>query len=227
MANGEKIEIKNKSFSTEFEKLSESIETLSERLRERSSARQKITSSVYHELMTPLSVIRMQLEALKDGLIEYNESIPENMLKSLNHISQVLKDIKNIEGGELKYAKEKFDLSALGNELCGTFKNLFDARNIKFECSIDQVYVVSDRQRFKQAIFNLLSNALKYTPADGKVSFHLQKNELKVLNTSNLEQKQIEFGDGLNFVKKFCESYNWNFEVKTSNSIVEARMNFS
>ncbi len=227
MANGEEVKIKNKSFSVEFEKLTKSIETLSKQLKEKSSARRRITSSVYHELMTPLSVIRMQLEALKDGMIEYNEILPSNMIKNLDHISQVLKDIKNIEGGEIKYTREKFNSAIICGELCRTFKNVFSTRNIEFSCSLSEAEIVSDEQRFRQAIFNLLSNALKYTPSGGKVEFHLDSKELKILNTSNLTPKEIEFRDGLNFVKRFCESYNWKFGIKANNGVVEVSITFS
>ncbi len=227
MAIGQEIKIKNGSFSVEFEKLVKSIEKLSERLRERSFVRKSVTSSVYHELMTPLSVIRMQLEALKDGVIEYNEALPLNMIENIEHISKVLKDIKNIEGGEVKYAREKFNLASACEESCKTFENIFSARNVNFSCSLNDVHLFCDEQRFKQVIFNLLSNALKYTPNGGKVVLNLDAKALIISNTSKVNQKKIEFGEGLNFVKRFCEFYAWKFEIRALDDRVEASIMFS
>ncbi len=217
MAYGEEIKIESKSFSIEFEKLVESIEKLSHKLKDQSLARQSMTSSVYHELMTPLSVMKMQLEALRDGMITYDQNLTEKMIKSVDHISQVLKDVKNIEGGEIKYSKEEFNAALECKELCNTFSGVFESRNVKLECFIEDAYIQSDRQRFKQVIFNLMSNAVKYTPSGGKVKVKINGNGVEFFNTfKSTSSQEFKYGAGLNFVKRFCDFYKWKFTVISS-----------
>ncbi len=217
MAYGEEIKIKSKSFSAEFEKLVKSIEKLSHKLKAQSLSRQSMTSNVYHELMTPLSVMKMQLEALRDGMITYDQNLTKKMIKSVDHISQVLKDVKNIEGGEIKYSKEEFNAALECEELCNTFASVFESRNVKLECFIEDAHVKSDKQRFRQVIFNLMSNAVKYTPSNGKVKVKINNTKLEFFNSSNstLAQK-FKYGTGLNFVERFCDFYGWKFTMISS-----------
>ncbi len=225
MAEGKEVKIKNKTFSTEFEDLISSVERLSTKLREKSEARRKMTSSVYHEIMTPLSAVKMQLEALRDGMIEYDSKMPTNMIGSLEHVISVLKDLKNVEGGELKYTRTIFNASRVCRELCDTFQSIFESRKIDFSCTINEANLLADEQRFRQVVFNLLSNAAKYTAMDGKVLLTVKDNLLEISNTFYGNTK-IEFGDGLNFVKDFCEFYGWRFLIVQHENIIKVKLEF-
>ncbi len=217
MAYAEEIKIESKTFSVEFEKLVESIEKLSHKLKEQSLARQSMTSSVYHELMTPLSVMKMQLEALRDGMITYDQNLTKKMIKSVDHISQVLKDVKNIEGGEIKYSEEEFNAALECKELCNTFASVFESRNVNLKCFIEDVYIKVDKRRFKQVIFNLMSNAVKYTPSSGKVEVKIDATGVEFFNTSkSVPTQKFKYGSGLNFVKRFCDFYQWKFTITSS-----------
>ncbi len=212
MAYGEEVEIQNSDFSIEIEKLTKSVRKLSQKLRERSLARQAMTSSVYHEIMTPLSVIKMQLEALRDGMLSYNPELIRKMISNVDHISQVLKDLKNIEGGELRYSQEKFDAGLECGEVCKIFTSILESRGVHLECFIQKAQILADRQRFRQVIFNLMSNVAKYTPTGGRVKVKVDLHEIKIFNTFKYEPPQpYEYGTGLNFVKHFCEFYGWRF----------------
>ncbi len=212
MAYGEKVEIQNSDFSIEIEKLTKGVRRLSQKLAERSLARKNMTSSVYHEIMTPLSVIKMQLEALRDGMIPYDPKLTEKMISNVDHISQVLKDLKNIEGGELKYSQEKFDAGLECDELCKIFTSVVESRGVHLECYIQNVYILADRQRFRQVIFNIMSNVAKYTPTGGKVKVKVNSHGIEIFNTFEYDPPKIsEYGTGLKFVKHFCEFHGWKF----------------
>jgi len=227
MAYGEEIKIESKSFSFEFEKLVESIEKLSHKLKEQSLARQSMTSSVYHELMTPLSVMKMQLEALRDGMISYDQNLTKKMIKNVDHVSQVLKDVKNIEGGEMKFSKEEFNAALECKELCNTFASVFESRNVNLECLIEDVYIKVDKRRFKQVIFNLMSNAVKYTSSGGKVNLKINNGSVEIFNTFKpVSAQKFEYGDGLNFVKRFCDFYRWKFIITSSSEGVRSTILF-
>lgn len=225
MAYGEKVEIQNSSFSIEIEKLTESVRKLSQKLRERSLARQAMTSSVYHEIMTPLSVIKMQLEALRDEMISYDPELIGKMISNVDHISQVLKDLKNIEGGELKYSIEKFDAGLECDEVCKIFTNILESRGIHLECFIQNTQISADRQRFRQVIFNLMSNVAKYTPKGGKVKVKMNSRGVEIFNTFKFAPPEpSEYGAGLNFVSHFCEFYGWKFLFEKVKGGIKAKI---
>ncbi len=225
MAYGEKVEIQNSNFSIEIEKLTKSVTRLSQKLKSQSMARQAMTSSVYHEIMTPLGVIKMQLEALKDGVMLYNPALVEKMISNVDHISRVLKDLKNIEGGELKYSRERFDAGLECNEVCKIFTGVFESRGVRLKCSIQSTEITADRQRFKQVIFNLMSNAAKYTSPSGLVNVKLDSEGIEIFNTFEYEPPvPSDYGEGLNFVKNFCEFYGWNFFFEKVEKGIKARI---
>lgn len=225
--NGEEVNTSEVGFSIEIRELGKRIEELSKRLMERSMARKAMTSSVYHEIMTPLGVIKMQLEALQDGMIKYDDDLAEKMLASVDHITEVLKDLKNIEGGEMNYSVDEFDAGFESEEVGKSFITLFESRRIEFSSSFGRVYLEGDRQRFRQVIFNLLSNAVKYTPYEGKVSLIIDRDSIRVLNTSNYEiPEPSKYGTGLNFVERFCEFHGWTLKFGRLNGSIVAKISF-
>uniref|UniRef100_A0A7V3VSL0 histidine kinase n=1 Tax=Mesoaciditoga lauensis TaxID=1495039 RepID=A0A7V3VSL0_9BACT len=210
--NGEKIDLSKSGFSSEISDLGKKIESLSVQLNLRTDTRKAMTSSVYHEIMTPLGVVKMQLEALKDKMIPYDDELIDKMILNVDHISEVLKDLKNIEGREIEYSIESFDVSKDVEEVGKSFIAIFESRKISFETRTESLKISADRRRFRQVIFNLLSNAVKYTPSGGKVLIDIKNNEIDLSNTfdGSLPDPST-YGTGLKFVKNFCEHHGFKF----------------
>ncbi len=209
---GWEIDLSQVGFSSEIHSLAKNIEGLSKKLVQRSTARKAMTSSVYHEIMTPLGVVKMQLEALKDGIIPYNEELVDKMILSVDHISEVLKDLKNIEGEEIEYTSDNFDVSEEIEEVGKSFMAVFESRHISFEIHPEKIQISSDRRRFRQVIFNLLSNAVKYTPLNGKVTIEIRNYQISIFNTfDDAFPDPSNYGTGLKFVKNFCDHYGFKF----------------
>lgn len=215
-------------FSSEILELAKKIENLSEKLSERSIARKAMTSSVYHEVMTPLGVVKMELEAVRDGVIPYNKELVDKMIMSVDHISDVLKDLKNIEGEELKYSMETFDSSAETEEIFKSFMAIFESRSIKFKTSFESAVISADKRRFKQTIFNLLSNAAKYTKYGGIIVVDADKNGIKISNSfDGVPPESSEYGTGLKFVNNFCNYHGFRFSIKKAENNVVISIDFT
>ncbi len=79
-------------------------------------------------------------------------------------------DISKIESGRLELRRETFDLGVVLEETLSSVRPQAAAKSIAIETSLSIPSVVfADRMRVKQVLFNLLSNALKFTPEGGKV----------------------------------------------------------
>jgi len=225
--SNEKPNFSEITFSSEISDLAKKIEMLSEKLSERSMARKAMTSSAYHEVMTPLGVVKMELEALKDDVIPYDKSLVDKMLVSVDHISEVLKDLKNIEGGELAYSNENFDAGKETEEIFKSFMAVFESRNITFKTQFESVKVNADRKRFKQVIFNLLFNAAKYTHPGGMIKVKTGEDGIEISNTFKGELVgKSDYGTGLRFVSNFCEHHEFEFSIEKIGENVIASIKF-
>ena len=140
-------------------------------------AKSEFLSRMSHELRTPLNAI------LGFGqLIERQEATEAQRTRArhiisagrhlLNLINEVL-DISRIEAGSLQFSLEPVSVAQVLDETLDLMRPLAADRTIELKVSPDlhaEVYVLADRQRFKQVLLNLVTNAVKYTPVGGTVS---------------------------------------------------------
>jgi PAS domain S-box-containing protein len=142
-------------------------------------------ANMSHELRTPLNSIigfsDMLLDEIpgeiNDKQSQYIYNISQSGKHLLNIINEIL-DISKIESGKMKLYKEKVALMKY-TELYSTIKHLADKKNIDIKISLDseENYVSADRAKLKQILFNLTSNAIKFTENGGDVIINTSTNE--------------------------------------------------
>ena len=134
-------------------------------------------ASMSHELRTPLHTIigftELLSEELEGPLNEKQQRfmghIHQDSLHLLDLINDIL-DISKIESGHLELRREIFDVAAVLEETLSSLRPQSVAKSIKIETRLTiNAAILADRLRVKQILFNLLSNALKFTPEGGKV----------------------------------------------------------
>lgn len=129
--------------------------------------RQQLFADIAHELRTPLSVIRGQLEAMLDGVIELS---PENLSLAheetllLGRLVDELRALSLAESGQLPLDKRPLDLGAVVGGVKAAFEPLAEAEEIHLELSVapDLPRVLADEARLQQVLGNLLSNAFRH-----------------------------------------------------------------
>jgi PAS domain S-box-containing protein len=134
-------------------------------------------ASMSHELRTPLHTIIGFAELLAE---ELEGPLNQKQQRFMNHIhtdsihllaliNDIL-DISKIESGRLGLRRETFDIAGALEEILASVRPQAAAKSIAIETSISlPATIFADRLRVKQVLFNLLSNALKFTPAGGRV----------------------------------------------------------
>jgi PAS domain S-box-containing protein len=149
------------------------------RLVERDRVKTEFLANMSHELRTPLSSIIGFAELMHKGKvgpmapdhIEFLGDILTSAHRLLQLVTDVL-DLSRLESGKIEYHPNPTDLPQLVHEIHDIVKGLIHGKRQKLEVVIDPSLsrVVIDRTRMKQVLYTLLSNAVKFTPAAGRIA---------------------------------------------------------
>jgi signal transduction histidine kinase/DNA-binding response OmpR family regulator len=136
----------------------------------------KFFTNVSHEFRTPLTLIltpleRMLRHAKEPEQLQQYQLIQRNAKRLLNLVNQLL-DFRKLEVQELKLNSSEGDIIKFVEETVFSFSDLSEKRDIKlsFESSVESFETLFDQDKLEKILFNLLSNAFKFTPEHGAVS---------------------------------------------------------
>lgn len=159
----------------EIAKLSVVLNQMIARLDESFQTTTRFTADASHELRTPLTVMRGELETLVarpnlDPVLRDNLASLLEEVERLSRIVGGLLALSRLDAGEAQIERVKFDLANLAETTVEQMCLLADEKHISLQCRTKNlVNVEGDRARVKQAVVNLLDNAIKYTPTNGQV----------------------------------------------------------
>lgn len=171
---------------TERKRAEEAVREAKKEAERANRAKSEFLSRMSHELRTPLNAIlgfgqlleRQNPTAQQQARVEHIMTAGRHLL---NLINEVL-DISRIEAGHLQLSVEAVFISEVLEEALALMRPLAADRAMKLsvDASLQKdVYVLADQQRLKQVLLNLLTNAVKYTPAGGRISVSLDQSDPK------------------------------------------------
>ncbi|SES18117.1 two-component system, OmpR family, sensor histidine kinase BaeS [Lentzea xinjiangensis] len=165
----------------EIGELARSFNAMSEKLAETERQRQAMVSDVAHELRTPLGTITGWLEATQDGLAEPDPHLIGLLLEEsllLQRLVDDLHDLAQADAGTLRLHPEPIALDDVVDQVVNAQRN----REVLLRAETTPVHVTADPVRLRQALGNLVANAVRYTPPDGEVVVRLfQERDTAVL----------------------------------------------
>lgn len=144
--------------------------------------RTEFLGNVSHELRNPIFAIQGYIETLRDGAIDdpkvnrhFLEKATEHTINLSNLLNDLI-DISMIESGEMRLSFRYFDINNFMNEIVNQFKPLAQEKKIEIIYSPcrDNLKLFGDKNRLKQVMDNLLTNAIKYTE-NGKVEVSVEE----------------------------------------------------
>ena len=160
--------------------LSSSFNELLARLDQSFETMRRFVADASHELRTPLSVIRGEADvalARDRGAAEYKESLAI-VLDESRRLTRLVDDLLNLaraDSGHVKLQLQDFYFNDLLAECCRSLRAMAGAGGIELECAIaGDVPFRGDEELLRRLVMNLLDNAIRYTPAGGKVSAALK-----------------------------------------------------
>ncbi len=151
------------------------------RVQETDRLKNEFLANMSHELRTPLNTIIGFSE-----IIYYDEAHPVSLLqkeflhdvlvssKHLLHLINDVLDLAKIEAGKIDFESQPLVLSTVINECCEFLKNTIVKKNIHVTVKVDPSIenISNDEARLKEILFNFLSNAIKFTAPEGKITIH-------------------------------------------------------
>ncbi len=157
--------------------LAEAINTMSTSIGALEGMRRSFISSVSHELKTPMTTISGFVDGILDGTIPPEESkkylrIVSDETKRLSRLVNSMLQLSRLESEKMQLNKTTFNLSDMIISVFISFEQKISEKNLKI-IGLDllkPLSVTADRDLIYQVVYNLVENAIKFTPQDGEVS---------------------------------------------------------
>ena len=173
--------------SEKLEKARKALQDRNKELEEADKVKSQFVANVSHEFKTPLAIIKHNLDIVLDGLVgELADKQKVFLERSKSAIDRLVRlttdilDISRIEAGKMELRRQKIHVLPLIDEVISEFEYGFAEKKIelKKDKMVDVGVIWGDRDRLHQVFYNLVSNALKYSPKMGWV-------EVECLNHMN------------------------------------------
>lgn len=164
----------------EMARLAETFNQMSEKLENLDNARNQFVSNASHELKTPLSTMKILLESMiyeQSMAPEVRQEFLQDINKEIDRLTLIIGDLLTlvrIDSGEMKLRREEMLLSNAVNETVRRLQPLMEERGQELVLHLQEDCVLfADPMKIQQVIYNLLENAIKYSPNKGRIFIRL------------------------------------------------------
>ena len=233
-----------KRLNVELGEKNEELKRLNEEVLELTHSRLVFFTNISHELRTPLTLIADPVEMLledtgiKGKSRELLKMVQRNALALQQLVSNIL-DFRKIQNGKMELKLYRFDIVKTLTMWVGDFQLTAERKQIRLHLDVDDLKgsheMIADQEKISRIVFNLLSNALKYTPAGGEIFVSLKDEganlRLDVKDTGKgISQDEADMiferffqakgaasgtGIGLALVKSFVELHHGEARVES------------
>ena len=172
-----------KRLNIELGEKNEELKRLNEEVLELTHSRLVFFTNISHELRTPLTLIADPVEMLledtgiKGKSRELLKMVQRNALALQQLVSNIL-DFRKIQNGKMELKLYRFDIVKTLTMWVGDFQLTAERKQIRLHLDVDDLKgsheMIADQEKISRIVFNLLSNALKYTPAGGEIFVSLK-----------------------------------------------------
>jgi signal transduction histidine kinase len=167
--------------SQEFVAVATAFNKMAALLEKEESLRRNLLADVAHELRHPVHIIQGNLQAILDGVYPLTDDEIARIMEQINHLSVMVNDLHLLalaEAHQLPLIKEDTDIAVLIKEQAASFTSLAEARAVTVRVQLlgtmpENMQLDADRMR--QAINNLLDNALRHTADGGLIQVILER----------------------------------------------------
>ena len=220
----------------EIGKLSETFNLMAKNLEMQESLRKKLISNVAHELRTPISAMRGEIEGMVDGLITTDKEQLKSLYEETGRLKNILDGIDELsqaQASALSLRKQSIELKPFLKNIIDRFSKISFDKGINIELQCDDGFIIhADPDRLSQIAINLLSNSLKATER-GKIWIKAGAKDSEAFIEAGdtgcgIRQEDMPFiferfyrvaegglGLGLAIVKELVDAHDGRIEVKS------------
>jgi signal transduction histidine kinase len=176
----------------EVGQLADAFNTMSAELQQLEQLRRDLVANVSHELKTPITALRAHLENILDGVERSDPATLQVMLaqsERLGRLVEQLLDLSRLESGDVPLDREPVELAPLVTQVLSEIEVARSDRGVSVASDVqgDLPPVLADRERIHQVLFNLVDNAVRFTPTGGSVQVRAARLngtcEIRVVDT--------------------------------------------
>jgi len=166
----------------EIQRLAATFNDMLARLDESFSSQKQFIQDVSHEFKTPLTILKGELETTlrKIRSAQEYESVLYSSLEEINKISTITDNLlvlARLDNKEFRPEFKSLDLNLLIQTVVSDIRILAEPKNITVDfLTPEKIVLNADREQLRQLFLNLLDNAIKYTPDNGRVTINLHKD---------------------------------------------------
>lgn len=157
----------------EITRLAAAFNTMADAIATTDRQRRTLVSDVAHELRTPLANIRSHLEAVQDGVLRFDPALVGSLLEEESLLERLVTDLHDLalaDAGMLRVHPEERQAADLAEQAVAAHRATAEACGVDLRVAAERSVVVrADPARLRQALGNLVSNAIRHTPPGGAV----------------------------------------------------------
>jgi two-component system sensor histidine kinase BaeS len=162
----------------ELARLAADVNTLARTLDAARQSRRQWIADIAHELRTPLSVLRAEIESLEDGVRPLDQAAVRSLDNETRRLARLVEDLHTLslsDLGALSYHKEPVDVAEIVDDALTEQRRAVVESGLKLETDLPGgARVLADATRLTQVFANLLQNSLRYTDAPGRIAIRLR-----------------------------------------------------
>ena len=156
----------------EIAQMAQAFNRLVDSLEREDALRRSFAADVAHEVRTPLAVLRSQLEAVQDGVLEMSPALITSLHDETLRLGRLAEDLETMtsaEGFEFDLRRQQLNLADVAAGAATTLKHRFEEQELSLIEDLNPAHMTGDETRLRQVVTNLLSNALKFVPPGGEI----------------------------------------------------------
>ncbi len=157
----------------ELRELATAFDQMADTLDRQEQLRRDLVADVAHELRTPVAILQAGHEALLDGVVEATPDQLASLRDEVLRLARMVDDLQTLAAADaatLQLSLHRCDLAEVAAAATDSLTGRFEAAGLTVERQLAPAWVMADPRWLHQVVTNLLTNALKFTPARGRVT---------------------------------------------------------
>lgn len=173
----------------ELDTIAQSTQVLQQQLEREASLREQWMQDISHDLRTPITAIKVQLEAMGDGVLDSSPERIHGLLQELERVEALVRDLSELsryESAEMTITHKELSSCSFLDDMRERFSFLCKQKNIDLCFNSDIFSFSADEHLLQRCVSNIIQNAIQHTESGGIITIDFfQDNGQKILNIKN------------------------------------------